>query len=821
MKPKVKQFDFKKYSFDKDSRTASFEYGIKFLNKKEPLNFIEKIEFPRANNVLPEKDLDAFLKPLFIIIGISYYKLYLPKKVTLPFELDKDQAEFWNSVYRNGLGELIYQNKLDPKNIAKFPYSKKKIKHHLVSMDSSNHVLLGIGGGKDSIVAAELLKENKIPTTSFLIETQKTYDHLDMTIKAIGNPVVKVSRYLDPKIFEKYEGSFDGHIPISAIYAFVALVVSAMYGYKYVAVANEYGSNFGNIKYKGQEINHQWSKTSQFESSLQEYTSKFITKDITYFSALRQFNEIRIVEMFSRYKKYFHIFTSCNRNFSINKHKNKTLWCGECPKCHFVFLMLSAFLSKEELLDIFGQNLFADEKNLQMFKDLIGIGDMKPFDCVGTFEESRAAFYLAKDRFADDVVIQKIIPQIKDGEKCVKEVFKAMPAKTLPTQFKFLGIKNVCILGYGREGKVTEKYLKKYYPHLKVDILDQETDKEYLEKQKDYDLAIKTPGIRPDKITIPYTTASNIFFSRINNLTIGITGTKGKSTTTSLIYEILREAGKKVHLIGNIGIPMLSVLVEKKITSEDIFVIELSSYQLEDMEYSPNISVFLNIYEGHSEAHGGFEEYKKAKENIFKFQKEGDVLFKGPFPTTPIIKIKQSDIPLIGKHNVHNINVAIKIAKHLKISEKVIKRAIKNFKPLDHRLEKVGVYNDIIFYNDSIASTPDATIAALSALKNVDTLFLGGSTQKFNFKKMEDIIHKSKIRNVVLFPENGNNMIKNKKKLNIFHAQNMYDAVDFAFKNTKKDRICLLSPASASFSLWRDFEDRGNEFKRIVRGYKG
>jgi len=163
-------------------------------------------------------------------------------------------------------------------------------------------------------------------------------------------------------------------------------------------------------------------------------------------------------------------------------------------------------------------------------------------------------------------------------------------------------MENVLILGYGKEGEISKKYIKKEYPHLNIGLADKKFDKDYLKKQKDYDLAIKTPGIKKELVEIPYTTATNMFFGKIKELgnkTIGVTGSKGKSTTTSLIYSILKEAGKKVKLLGNIGNPMLEVLL-KPIEKDKIFVIELSSYQLDDIEFSPDVAVVTNLFPEHN-----------------------------------------------------------------------------------------------------------------------------------------------------------------------------------------------------------------------------
>lgn len=813
MKPKVELFRFCGYDFDVANKQATFDYSIQFSDR-DPLNFTETIVFPEIPNDFKKESVENFLEPLHIILGISYYKLYFPSKIELSFDISNEQADFWNIVYRKGLGEFMYKNNLDPESIAKFPYSDVK-KSTPVTIDVLDHALLGIGGGKDSIVAAELLKDFT-ETTSFLIETQRSDETSERVIKEIGNPSLKIKRLLDPKIFEKYEDSYNGHIPISAIFAFLGLLTSAIYKFKYIIVGNEYSSNFGNINYKGEVVNHQWSKSAEFEALLQEYTRKFITLDITYFSILRQFHEIRIAEMFSKYKKYFKVFSSCNRNFRVSKDRPSSLWCCECPKCAFVFLMFAPFFDKEELSSIFDKNLFADSNLIPMFNDLLGFGDLKPFDCVGTFEEARAALYLASQKFKDDIVIKTLLPKIEDPEKAVENVFRTNAAFTLPTPFRFLGIKNVCILGYGKEGKTTEKYIKENYPNLEVGILDQSLDKDYLEKQKNYDLAIKTPGIPKTKVIIPYVTATNIFFSKNKNFTIGITGSKGKSTTSSLIYAILKSAGKNVSFIGNIGNPMISVF-DNEIKPDEIFVIELSSYMLDDIEYSPNIAVLLNLFPEHMDYHGGVENYYNAKRNIFKFQKSGDFSVQPPFNEE--IPIKIDDIPLLGDHNIKNIQTAIQATRILGVSDSAIIEAVKNFQPLPHRLEFVGLFNGIKFYDDAISTTPQSTIMAINSLKDVDTIFLGGEDRGYDFNELEKVLRDSKIKNIVLFPDTGKRILKSFSGFNILETRDMQEAVKFAFENTREGKICLLSTASPSYSVWKNFEEKGDLFQRFVNEY--
>lgn len=817
MKLPAKTFRFCGYNFDATNGKILFDYRIEFSNR-EPLEFTETVILPNVPKNLNEELIRKFLEPLHIILGISYYKLYCPPKITTSFRISREQADFWNVVYRNGLGEFLFRNKLDPERLAKFPYSK--IKTEPVEIEVRNRALLGIGGGKDSIVAAELLKN--FETASFLVETQRNDKISEKIIKKIGNPSLLIKRIIDPKIFEKHDKAYNGHIPISAIFAFIGLLAAAVYKYKYVIVANEHSSNFGNIQYRGETINHQWSKSLEFEALFREYAKKFITPDIVYFSILRQFYEIRIARMFAKFKEYFPLFTSCNRSFQISKEQPNNLWCGECPKCAFVFLVLAPFIGKKELLGIFQKNLFADDSLIPLFKNLLGFGNLKPFDCVGTFEESRAALWLASKKFKNEIAIKTLLPKIKNSEKLIEQVFKTIPALTLPTPFRFLGIKNVCILGYGKEGKITEKYIKKYYPSLEIGILDQSLDKNYLEQQKNFDLAIKTPGIPKTKVKIPYVTATNIFFSHFNhvqcrknkNFIIGVTGSKGKSTTASLIYEILKSAGKKVRLIGNIGNPMLEVLL-KKVDPDEIFVIELSSYMLEDIEYSPDIALLLNLFPEHMDYHGGIESYYEAKKNIFKFQKPGDLAVRPPF--TERIPLKKEDIPLLGAHNLKNIQAAIKVTRLLKVSDSTISKAVKNFKPLPHRLEFIGAFKGIKFYDDAISTTPESTIEAIKSLKNIGTIFLGGEDRGYDFHELEKVLKKYRIRNVVLFPESGGRILKSRQDFKILETRSMKEAVSFAFQNTPKGKICLLSAASPSYSLWKNFEEKGDLFQYLVK----
>lgn len=368
--------------------------------------------------------------------------------------------------------------------------------------------------------------------------------------------------------------------------------------------------------------------------------------------------------------------------------------------------------------------------------------------------------------------------------------------------------KKVLVLGLGREGKSTLNFLKKHFPTKVIGVADQNQGENYLDSLKDYDVIIKSPGIpylpeikKVKRMGRIITSATNIFFENCKGKIIGVTGTKGKSTTTAMIYEVLKVGGLDVYIAGNIGKTALELL--DNINRDSIVVYELSSFQLADLTKSPHIAVITNIYQDHLDWHGSFESYIKAKENISKFQSAKDVLISGK----------------------DGIEAATAIGKLFKISKDKIKKAIKDFKPLPHRLEYIGEVKGIKFYNDSLATNPHATIYGLKLLgRDVETLIAGGFDRGVDYSILGPAIAKSKIKTLILFPNTGAKIEKAVREANgkqqIFNAKNMKEAVKLAFEKTSKGKICLLSPASASFNMFKDYEDRGNQFKKMVSLYK-
>lgn len=407
--------------------------------------------------------------------------------------------------------------------------------------------------------------------------------------------------------------------------------------------------------------------------------------------------------------------------------------------------------------------------------------------------------------------------------------------------------KRILILGLGKEGLDTLNFLRKVFPGKVIGVGDRNEKikkdnktrwhlgKNYLKTIKNYEVIIRSPGIpiHLPEIEKAYkqgkiTSQTEIFFDNCPGKIIGVTGTKGKSTTSALIYNVLKEAGLKSHLVGNIGKPVLSLLLSA--TPNDIYVYELSSHQLYNLKKSPHIAVLLNIYPEHLDYYKNFKEYKYAKTNIILYQKKSNfVIFNAKDKTVSQIvkKTKAKKIPIKGDYYDLNIAAARAVGRIFKIPAKKIERAIKNFKPLPHRLEYVGTFKGIKFYNDALSTIPETTIAALDYLGNsVQTLFLGGFDRGLKFGKLADRVLKSKVLNLILFPTTGakiwkeiSKRNKNRKIFNTFFTDNMRGAVDWAYENTAKGKICLLSCASPSFSIFKDYKEKGNLFKKYVRKF--
>ena len=391
----MESFLFDSYSVDTTKTVLSFVY------QAGTDRFEEKIFLPKPISDSVDADvLTALLFNLHLALGISYWKMKcLPKIEIRSGILTTDQAQFWNLIYTKGLGEFYYRNKIDFRNLVSFPYSHSA-KVETKSLSFLKRELVGIGGGKDSMVTWERLKKGNIPIMGLIVETQKKYESMDELLRVGDIPVIRIRREIDTKLIEQKNSPshYNGHVPISMIYAWIGIFATVIYDYSAFVASNEKSADEPNTTLYGMQINHQWSKSKEFEDVFLQYAHKNVSPSISYYSPLRKMSELEIVGEFVSYPQYRAVISSCNRNYSVTNGLQGARWCGQCPKCAFAFLMFAAYLPKKEVISMFGKNMLEDSSLTDLFRDLIGQGNMKPFECVGTFKEAAEAMQVIKKR---------------------------------------------------------------------------------------------------------------------------------------------------------------------------------------------------------------------------------------------------------------------------------------------------------------------------------------------------------------------------------------------------------------------------------------
>lgn len=335
------------------------------------------------------KNFENAVRVLHILAGVSYYKLYFGSDIdTSVYELSPQEVDLFNQVYSVGLSEFIFTNGLNYLDSPRFT-AAKKWSSDISVFEKSEGALVPLGGGKDSLVTLEAMKSLG-PVSAFFVGNNPIVNNL---AEIADVKLIKVARTLDPRLFElNAQGRLNGHIPVTAINSAIAVISAILQGFSSVVFSNERSADFGNnLGGDDFEINHQWSKSSAFERRFSEVVRSQIDPDVKYFSALRDMNEMQILEVFKELPQYFDHFTSCNRAFRVHRTSSGG-WCGECEKCAFVFLAGSATIGHERMIDIFKKDLFHDEDLIASFLGLCGLaGERKPFECVGETNECRAA----------------------------------------------------------------------------------------------------------------------------------------------------------------------------------------------------------------------------------------------------------------------------------------------------------------------------------------------------------------------------------------------------------------------------------------------
>lgn len=394
------KFRFSAADFEMSTATAHLSYELE--TEADTYLFTEHIIFPAAQRQVSTPALQM----LHMMCGISYYKLTLAKHIdTGDISLTPDQAHFWDTVYTKGLGELCYRNQIDFRDRIRFPqYTTSQSIPDNRPLERKS--LVFFGGGKDSIVSAEKLKEDNEPYDLIAIRPVPLQRN---TAAVAGKPLIAIERVIDPQLFElNRSGRFlNGHIPFNAIISAIGVVYADIMGYDQLIASNEKSANYGNVTYLGEEINHQWSKSEEYEHMCDAYIKRSVHPSMQYRSLLRAYDELTIMGKFISYPQYFHLFSSCNTNFVYDQNAPR-LWCGACPKCLFSFILLAAYLGIEKTTTIFGKNLLNDPSLEGLLMELLGKERHKPFECVGTPDETQKALDMirAKNEHIPAMLIQ-------------------------------------------------------------------------------------------------------------------------------------------------------------------------------------------------------------------------------------------------------------------------------------------------------------------------------------------------------------------------------------------------------------------------------
>lgn len=418
----------------------------------------------------------------------------------------------------------------------------------------------------------------------------------------------------------------------------------------------------------------------------------------------------------------------------------------------------------------------------------------------------------------------------------------------------------VLILGFGREGKSTFDFLSRYFPEIQLGIADKNEQlfedglsgirlhlgEHYLDAIGQYDFIIKSPGVRlpktDDHLLAKLTSQTDLFLKIYGRQTIGVTGTKGKSTTVSLINHLLKQSGRDVLLMGNIGLPAFDFI--EKIKTKTLVVYELSAHQLQYVHHAPHIAVLLNLYPEHLDFFENFDAYRKAKENIFAFQQPKDVAICGHDVQNRFCDANPNDLTqamesifgkditgekllqlsgLKGEHNLQNILLSTKAAMAAGLSEDEIISGLQGFQSLPHRLEEAGTYGGIRFINDSIATIPQATLAAVKSMGAIDALILGGFDRGIDFSDLIEFLSRSKVRYFFFLGKAGKRMmslLKEKSTSQMLIPVNNLEEIFGYLQSTDDIHSCLLSPAAASYDQFHNFEHRGDRFKALASQFQ-
>ncbi|MEA3505750.1 MAG: hypothetical protein U9R32_11250 [Bacteroidota bacterium] len=368
------------------------------FNLSDKYYFNPSLKFNSGNFFNSDSISDESLNTLAFHLGmielISYWKAACsPTLIIKPYKLNSEQTLWWKNLYFHGLGEFFYTNSLSPsvEDFITIVCKSEKSFAPVSSTSVKEKIIVPIGGGKDSAVTLELLKKSGKEIIPFALNPRKAITNTIESAKISLQNLMVVERKFDTKLLElNAKGFLNGHTPFSALLAFTTLTAAFLIGAKHIALSNEASANEATIP--GTKINHQYSKSYEFENDFRSYYTKYISANFNYFSFLRPLNELQIGALFSKLTNHHYTFRSCNIGSKTDS------WCGKCSKCLFTNIILSPFLSREKLFKIFGKEILDEQELIEDFYKLTGIANEKPFECVGTIDDVNAALQMTSER---------------------------------------------------------------------------------------------------------------------------------------------------------------------------------------------------------------------------------------------------------------------------------------------------------------------------------------------------------------------------------------------------------------------------------------
>ncbi|MFZ0020126.1 MAG: hypothetical protein WAL10_22620 [Acetobacteraceae bacterium] len=407
-----REFVCESYRFAPDTGTLSLHYAFDGGPR-----FEERIALPPATRSLSDVEaaaLDKVFRLLLLACGVSYYKAFAPERIRCAaFPLDAETATFFADFYVKGLGEFAWRNGVD---LARLSFAIETVEPPTaLRLQLPRLTCVPVGGGKDSVVTLECLKQAGEPLVLFELGNAGP---IEATITQAGLSAIRVTRRLDPVLFALNEaGALNGHVPITGILSMIVLACAIICGFDAIVMSNEHSASAPNLVAEGHEINHQYSKSFEFERAFSRFVERHVVEGVRYFSLLRPLSEIAIARRFASHTAYFPVFRSCNAAFRQSAERRATNWCCDCPKCRFVFLALAPFVERQLLIATFGRDLLDDPAQIDGFAELCGLQRHKPFECVGEVEESAAVMAHLGDLadWRDDQVVRALAPRLPPG----------------------------------------------------------------------------------------------------------------------------------------------------------------------------------------------------------------------------------------------------------------------------------------------------------------------------------------------------------------------------------------------------------------------